>query len=306
MLRKNTSAFVSEAREKYGDKFDYSLVEYVNTDTPVKITCPIHGLFMLSPYRHLKTKTGCTACGRKLSGTTRSENDANKVLRKNIKHFLKKAIGAHGDKFDYSLVAYVNTDTPVKIICRIHGVFKQVPWAHYKHGCSKCKGLDSRKSQEDFIKQAKNIHPQYDYSNTVYISHYSKLIIECSKHGPFTKTPENILQHKTGCPSCGLIRSSVSKRSQRWLDSFNNPNIIREHPIKELNIFVDGYDPETKTVYEFHGDYWHGNPKKFKPSDLNKRCKKTFGELYSATIKREDRIREAGYGLTVVWDSEWS
>ena len=24
--------------------------------------------------------------------------------------------------------------------------------------------------------------------------------------------------------------------------------------------YVDGYDPETKTVYEFHGCYWHGFP----------------------------------------------
>lgn len=29
----------------------------------------------------------------------------------------------HGDRYDYSLVKYVNNITPVDIICKIHGVF---------------------------------------------------------------------------------------------------------------------------------------------------------------------------------------
>jgi hypothetical protein len=39
---------------------------------------------------------------------------------------------------------------------------------------------------------------------------------------------------------------------------------------------VDGYDENTNTVYEYLGDYWHGNPEKFYPKDINRDCKKTF------------------------------
>ena len=39
---------------------------------------------------------------------------------------------------------------------------------------------------------------------------------------------------------------------------------------------VDGYCYETNTVYEFHGDYWHGNPIVFDSDDTNKCVGKTF------------------------------
>ena len=35
-----------------------------------------------------------------------------------------------------------------------------------------------------------------------------------------------------------------------------------EFRIPKTKFKADGYDENTKTIYEFHGDYWHGNPKK--------------------------------------------
>ena len=32
---------------------------------------------------------------------------------------------------------------------------------------------------------------------------------------------------------------------------------------------VDGYNDKTKTIYEFYGDYWHGNPNRYKREDIN-------------------------------------
>jgi hypothetical protein len=34
----------------------------------------------------------------------------------------------HGDLYDYSLVEYINYITDVKIICKIHNIFKQTPF----------------------------------------------------------------------------------------------------------------------------------------------------------------------------------
>ena len=45
--------------------------------------------------------------------------------RLTTKQFIKRAIAVHGNKYDYSLVEYVNAHTKVKIICEIHGVFEQ-------------------------------------------------------------------------------------------------------------------------------------------------------------------------------------
>ena len=59
------------------------------------------------------------------------------------------------------------------------------------------------------------------------------------------------------------------------------------------------------TVYEFLGDYWHGNPDKFTRDEFNKRVKKTFGELYDATIHRQNEILENGYKLVTMWEMDW-
>ena len=69
---------------------------------------------------------------------------------------------------------------------------------------------------------------------------------------------------------------------------------------------VDGFCKETNTVYEFHGDYWHGNPKKYKPEDINQINYKTFGELYQKTVERDNKIRELGYNLVTIWEQEWN
>lgn len=53
--------------------------------------------------------------------------------------WIEEAIKVHGDKFDYSKVNYINSDTKVDIICRIHGVFSQAPCEHLMgKGCPFC------------------------------------------------------------------------------------------------------------------------------------------------------------------------
>ena len=65
--------------------------------------------------------------------------------------FINKSIILHNNKYDYSLVNYVNSYTKVKIICIKHSEFKQLPndHIHNKQGCSKCnisKGEDKIKN----------------------------------------------------------------------------------------------------------------------------------------------------------------
>lgn len=42
-----TEQFIEKARLVHGDKYDYSKVEYINSDTKVCIVCPIHGEFWM-------------------------------------------------------------------------------------------------------------------------------------------------------------------------------------------------------------------------------------------------------------------
>lgn len=59
--RKTKEAFICAAMELYGDKYDYSLVEYKSAKDKVCIICPIHGVFWQEPDTHLHNHS-CPKC----------------------------------------------------------------------------------------------------------------------------------------------------------------------------------------------------------------------------------------------------
>jgi len=101
----------------------------------------------------------------------------------------------------------------------------------------------------------------------------------------------------------------VSEVSQRWLDSLGVPAEHREVPIKltgrEHPFRIDGFDPETLTVYEFLGDFWHGNPARFDPQEINPVNKETFGALHKKTIRRLELLRKEGYNVVFIWEYDF-
>ena len=119
--------FMAKAYKVHGDKYNYDKVHYVNERTKVTITCREHGDFEQAPKNHY-AGSGCHECGGYV---------ANNVG--GIEHFTKRSIEVHGDKYDYSKVDYVNSDTKVTITCREHGDFEQAPKHHYiGRGCPVC------------------------------------------------------------------------------------------------------------------------------------------------------------------------
>ena len=89
-----------------------------------------------------------------------------------------------------------------------------------------------------------------------------------------------------------------SRKAIRWLNHISKKNNIEiQHAENggELRIelgngkyyLVDGYCKDTNTVYEFHGDVFHGNPSIFNKED---KCHPyndmTAGELLSYTIEK--------------------
>lgn len=185
--------FINKAQNTHGNKFDYSLVDYVNSSTKIKIICPMHGVFEQLPAEHVRGR-GCHQCH--LDGP---------------RNFLEKAKKKHGDRYDYSNIQYVNCSTPVEIICRKHGVFYQTPVGHIAgYGCQKC-GRENvvnclSYNTNKFIINAKTIHGnRYDYSKVKYINCHTKVIIGCDEHGQFLMAPRNHVNQKQGCPKCAII-----------------------------------------------------------------------------------------------------
>jgi len=66
---------------------------------------------------------------------------------------------------------------------------------------------------------------------------------------------------------------------------------------------VDGYNHETKTVFQYHGCSFHGCPKRF-PCNREQRPVsngKTPEQLYQDTLNRTAFLRERGYKVIEAW-----
>lgn len=286
------------------NKYDYSLTNYINSQTKLDIICPIHGKFSQLANSHLQGK-GCKKCSIKFLSDKK---------RKSCTSFIQEANIIHHHKYDYSIINYINNKIKINIICPLHGSFLQSPSLHLKgEECKTCSYIKRSKartrSTKDFIENASIIHNYYyDYSLVNYINCKLKIKIICPKHGSWDQTPDSHLQG-AGCPDCA-IANFFSKMEKKWLKSLNIPNLIPQWKIylstTKRIIIVDGFDPITNTVYEFYGDYWHGNPKAFNKKDIHPVIRVPYGTLYKNTLKREKSLKKAGYKIISIWEYDWN
>lgn len=289
-----TAELVRRAKKVHGEQYDFSQVMYVNSKTKVKIICREHGEFYKYPYyMYNVTKTLCPKCSR-----------GNR--RKTSAQFIADAVDIHGNRYDYSKTKYINISTKVTITCREHGDFVQYPGNHLKgHHCGLCTNGTSR-TTEQFVQLCQAKHPgKYTYQHTEYINCSSIVSVGCASCGiTFSRTADNLLNKSYGCPQCNKSRKSVLET--KWLDTIQ-ADIVRQHPIQinSKKMVVDGFDPNTNTVYEFHGDYWHGNPAVYDPSDVNQNNKKTFGELYNETLHKHKLLKDHGYNVVEMWENDF-
>lgn len=237
--------FFERAKKAHGDKYDYSLVEYVNAHTKIKIVCPTHGVFEQEPDAHVRNH-GCNIC--------------HGGVALNKKLFIEKSKNIHGKKYDYSKVEYTNNHIDIILVCKIHGKFKQKPNDHLTgYGCWEC-GVENRAKQKTdlarslFIEKANKIHcNKYNYSKVKYINSIIKIEIICKKHGSFNQIPNSHLCG-AGCPKC--IESKGEERIRLFLQK-NKIEFEIQKKFKECkNIRVlpfDFYLPELNICIEFDG-----------------------------------------------------
>ena len=233
--------FIKKANEIYGDKYDYTKVEYVNNHTKVCINCPEHGEFWQRPSAHLQGQ-GCPKCGVLMRSLKKNENAK--------KEFNDKARKVHGDKYDYTKVKYVNANTKVCIICPEHGEFWQTPNNHLSgKGCYKCSGCYVP-TTEEWIVSARKIHgDKYDYSNVEYVNNSTKVCIICPVHGEFWQIPINHIKGY-GCPKCG---GNYIPTTEEWIASAR-----KVHGDKYDYSKVKYVNNKTKVciICPEHGEFW--------------------------------------------------
>jgi len=238
-----TELFIQKSKEIHGDKYDYSLVEYVNNSTPVKLINKQYGyVFEKIPIHHLSGKTHGYEYGK---------------ITKEI--FIKKCKKIHNNKYNYELVE-INSDNnkvEVNIICPTHGIFKQSISNHMnlKQNCPKCVGKH-KPDKEEFIEKCKKIHEgKYDYSLIEYSNSNSILKIICPIHGIFKQRALKHYNSEQGCPKCATISKGENKIGKILLD--NNIEYFKEHSFDDCKYInklpFDFYIPSKNILIEYDG-----------------------------------------------------
>ncbi len=296
--RKTTEFFLEKFKARYGDRFDYSQTKFVSIRDKLTVICREHGPFEIVPYGHLTGNGGCKVCSRVERLTTAS--------------FIERAKKLHGGQWDYSKTDYTTAKRDVIVTCRKHGDFEVAPHDHLKvrrgkpiGGCAKCQNESKFLTQEQFISIAKEIHGnRFDYSQTIYRGRKEPVKIICEKHGLFDQVANSHLEG-SGCRFC---RYSISKKEIRWLKHIGVPESCWQQTLTMTSgkrYRVDAYDSTTNTVYEFNGDYWHGNPVKYARDQINEMNGEKFGALFDKTQSKLKELLENGYNVVSIWENDF-
>lgn len=254
--KKTNEDILRDFKKVHSDYYDYSLVNYINSSTKVKVICPNHGIFEISPGHH-KQGVGCRKCYFESQKITKDE-------------FVKRSQVYFGSRYDYSLFDKLPSNgQKVLIFCFEHDKrFLQEPRNHMKGhtGCSVCKSLKLSGCKEErgtiknrqeltqkFIRRAQQIHNSvYDYSEFEYISTNTKGKIICLIHGEFWQTPSNHLKGHQ-CPKCSNQKRKDNTFKQLCYEKgvdYYRALKRRQAGLSDERIFEEGYIRNLRAINE--------------------------------------------------------
>jgi hypothetical protein len=258
--------------------------EYKNCTVKLKYKCPKNHIGYIT-YNSFTTGRGCPVCSGKVKPTIEQ---------------VKKLFESRN--FKLLSTVYVDSKEKLKYECAEgHTCYISYNSFQSGNGCLKCSGKEKHTLEQAAVLF---LARGYKLLSNKYVNANTNLEYECPE-GHFGKVSYGDFQRGVGCPICsgGL----VSKISQAWLDTLNIPDLERECPItiKGKTYTVDGYDPLTNTVYEFLGDFWHGNPTRFIPENVNPKNKKSYGQLHKETFERFAILEAEGYRVVYIWEKDF-
>ena len=243
MVTDKVKIFINKANKTHSHKYDYSKVDYFNSNTKVCIICPEHGEFWQTPSAHIRGNK-CPKCANMSRGR-------KKRLTK--EEFTERARRVHGYKYDYYKVRYVNMMTPVTIVCPEHGDFEQTPNAHLNgQGCPKCKGRNL--SQHELIEKFISVHgDRYNYSKVEFTKMHDKVCIICPEHGEFWQSPSKHLLGQ-GCKQCGYD-SNKGGRVSMW-DFIERAKVVHGNKYDYSEVYFNTVHDKIKINCPKHGFFY--------------------------------------------------
>ena len=153
---------IERLRSIFGDRYSYDKVVYKAMKVPITLVCHEkdvngveHGEFSMRPDNIFSGKQACPKC---------YDDRRSQLQRKPVEVFIEEAKKVHGNIYEYHKVEYVNTNSKVCIVCKIHGDFWQTPANHLKgKGCPFCSGNAKKWNKETCEQEARKYEYVFDF-----------------------------------------------------------------------------------------------------------------------------------------------
>ena len=108
-------------------------------------------------------------------------------------------------------------------------------------------------------------------------------------------------------------RNRQSKSALQWLKYIQHSRGIKLETaldgdeVQWGKYKIDGYDPITKTAYEYNGCFWHGHTciSQGRYLPLNENTQETLQDRYNATMIKREYLQRCGLKTEHIWDCEW-
>ena len=150
-LKYDNDSVLERVKVIHGDKYDYSLFDYKGSEIKVKLGCPVHGIFEITPHSLLKGH-GCVKCGREVH---------RDKTRYTLEEVADKGRLIHANKYKYISLSYVPMRRSdgvknigvLKYICPDCGKLNEQRVSnHLKgYGCKRCYESNGEKRIEQFL-----------------------------------------------------------------------------------------------------------------------------------------------------------
>ena len=261
--------FIWKAIQKHGYKDDLREVNYINKKTKVKIICPSHGEFWITPNNYIQGHR-CKKCAN-LETSKRQTFTFEKFLEQ-----VNEKFGYYPVEYDKS--TYNGKHSEMRMYCKIHGEFWSTPYKHLHswNGCPICGSEHSHKDKqrntiEKFIEIGsaifidENNNPLYDYSKSKQPKNNKdrSIIVICKKHGDFMTSYNAHIGHKKGCPICGIermynkyneIKLKAALEFEEKAKLVHNDNGIPIYHYHKVN--YNGSYKDVCIICSKHGEFW--------------------------------------------------
>ena len=122
-----------------------------------------------------------------------------------------------------------------------------------------------------------------------------------------SKPPEEIARINRSKVSKGRTVSKAETDIITEIKKFDaDLPVVHQHTLFKNNKKQYIYDLAVNNkIIEYHGDFWHSNPKKYSPDYINPRTKLKASEKWKKDQEKIDFAKNQGYDVLVIWESEF-